>query len=117
MAEEAKINHDILKELVDSGLYESEEIVINEALKSLLKENPEVRKKLAISRYQNKEISLGKAAQIAGICWEEMKDELIKNGIKPRLGPQTIEEAKRDALVLEIYAKETGLDEKKHYRK
>jgi predicted HTH domain antitoxin len=100
-----------LKGLVDSGLYESEEKAIYEALKALFKENPEIRKKLAIYRYQNKEISLGKAAQIAGLCWEEMKDELIKNGIKPRLGPQTIEESKKDSLVIERY-----LSEKKDHR-
>ena len=98
--EETEIN---LKGLVDTGLYESEEKAIYEALKALFNENPKIRKKLAIYRYQNKEISLGKAAQIAGLCWEEMKDELIRNGIKPKLGPQTIEEAKKDSLVLERY--------------
>jgi predicted HTH domain antitoxin len=55
---------------------------------------------LAINEYRNGEISLGKAAEIAGLCWEDMKDVLIKNGIEPRLGPQTIEEARQDYLTI-----------------
>ena len=66
-----------LKGLVDSGIYNSEDEVIHFALKQLLENNPEQRLKLAVHRYQNKEISLGKAAEIAGLCWEEMKDVLI----------------------------------------
>jgi predicted HTH domain antitoxin len=69
-----------LKGLVDSGIYKSEDEVIHYALKHLLNSNPEQRLKLAIHRYQNEEVSLGKAAEIAGLCWEEMKDALIKNG-------------------------------------
>lgn len=77
---EAKSNHE---KLGDVGLYESEE-------------NPEYKMKLALYRYQNEDISIGKAAQIAGVCWEDMRDELIKNGITPRLAPRTIEEAQKD---------------------
>ena len=71
------------KVLVDAGLYESEE-------------NPEYKMKLALYRYQNEDISIGKAAEIAGVCWEDMRDELVKNGINPRLAPRTIEEAQKD---------------------
>lgn len=85
-----------LKGLVESGIYKSESEVIHDALKLLLDSNPEYRLKLAIYRYQTEDISLGKAAEIAGLCWEDMRDELIKNGVKPRLGPETIEEAKKD---------------------
>ena len=71
------------KFLVDTGLYESEE-------------NPEYKINLALQRYQNEKISIGKAAEIAGVCWEDMRDELVKNGINPRLAPRTIEEAQKD---------------------
>ncbi|MDQ1328117.1 MAG: hypothetical protein QG641_1402 [Candidatus Poribacteria bacterium] len=89
-----------LKGLVDSGIYESEEIAINEALNLLLKENPEYRMKLALYRYQNEDISIGKAAQIAGVCWEDMRDELNKHDIPLRLAPRTIEEARKDYQVI-----------------
>jgi predicted HTH domain antitoxin len=86
-----------LKALVDLGIYKSEEEFIHDALKNLL-QNKEIRLKLALHRYQTDEISIGKAAEIAGLCWEDMRDELMKNGIKPRLVPETIEEAKEDYL-------------------
>jgi len=71
------------KNLDDIWLYESAE-------------NSEYKMKLALHRYQNEDISIGKAAEIAGVCWEDMRDELIKNGITPRLAPRTIEEAQKD---------------------
>jgi predicted HTH domain antitoxin len=85
-----------LEGLVNAGIYKSEDEVIHYALKQLLDNNPEYRLKLAIYRSQNEEISIGKAAEIAGLCWEDMRDELAKNGVKPRLAPETIEEAKQD---------------------
>ena len=87
-----------LKSLVDLGIYESEDDFIHSALKNLLQSDKELRLKLAIHRYQTEEISIGKAAEIAGVCWEDMKRILIKNGIRPRLGPETIEEAREEVL-------------------
>jgi predicted HTH domain antitoxin len=95
-----------LKALVDSGLYASEDDVIHDALEHLLEDNPDSRLKIAIYRYQNEEISLGKAAEIAGVCWEDMKRILMKNGIQPRLGPETIEEAREEYLTLERFLNE-----------
>jgi predicted HTH domain antitoxin len=87
-----------LKEANDN-LYESEEKAVSDALELLLKENPEYRMKLALYRYQHEEISIGKAAQIAGVCWEDMKENLVENGINPRFAPRTIEEARKDYYV------------------
>jgi predicted HTH domain antitoxin len=95
MQEEFEINP---KGLVDSGIYESEEKVIQEALKSLINENPDIRIKLAIFRYKNDEISLARAAKIAGVSFESMKRILLKNGIEPRLGPETLEEARQEHI-------------------
>jgi predicted HTH domain antitoxin len=90
-----------LKALLDMGVYESEDDYIHETLKKLLKSNKELRIKLAMHRYQTEPISVGKAAEIAGVCWDDMKQILMKNGIRPRLGPQTIEEAKEEILSTE----------------
>jgi predicted HTH domain antitoxin len=98
-----------LKSLVAAGLYESEEKAIYEALKLLLKENPEIRKKLAIYRYKNEEITLAKAAEIAGVSLITMKSILIDSGIEPELGPKTFEQARQE----HIYIKEI-VDEFNH---
>jgi predicted HTH domain antitoxin len=87
-----------LKALLDMGIYKSEEDFLHEALQEILKSNEELRIKLAMHRYQTEDISLGKAAEIAGLCWDDMKQILIKNGIRPRLGPETIEEAREEVL-------------------
>jgi predicted HTH domain antitoxin len=87
-----------LKGLVKIGLYESEEKAIYEALRLLLKEHPDYRKKLAVYRYQTEDITLGKAAEVAGVSLETMKQILVDNGVEPELGPETIEEAQQECL-------------------
>ena len=86
------------RDLVNAGIYESEEKAVSEALTLLLKERPEYRKKLAAYRYKNEDISLAKAAEIAGVSPETMKWILVENGIEPRLGPETFEEAERECI-------------------
>jgi len=98
---EAKIN---LKGLVEAGVYESEDKAINDALKLLFRENPKYRIKLAIHRYQTEKISIGKAAQIAGIPWEAMSEELNKNNIPLRLAPRTIEELRKDCETIRRFS-------------
>ena len=113
MQEEIEIS---LKGLVDSGLYESEEKVIQEALKSLLNENPEIRIKLAIFRYKNDEISLARAAEIAGVSFEDMKLILVENGIKLRLGPKNREDARKEHLsAREILKNERDRKQHRHF--
>jgi len=60
------------------------------------------KKRLALSRYQNEEISLAKAATLAGVSWLQMREILIENGIEPRLGPETEEEIEEEIKVLDL---------------
>ena len=93
-----------VRDFVKARLYESEEDVIRDALRHLLRGRPDLRTKLAIYCYQAQNISLAKAASLAGVSWAQMKDILLKQGIQPRLGPETLEEAEREAQVLRDYA-------------
>ena len=99
-----------LKALLDMGIYKSEDDYIHETLKKLLKSNKELRIKLAMHRYQTEPISVGKAAEIAGVCWDDMKQVLMKNGIRPRLGPQTIEEARQEIISARKMMDENNLE-------
>lgn len=92
-----------VRDFVDARLYESEEDVIQDALRHLLRERPDLRIQLAIHRYQTEEISLAKAAGLAGVSWAQMRDILITRGIQPRLGPETFEEAEKEVRVLRGY--------------
>ncbi len=85
-----------IHDLVEARLYASEEEVIQDALRHLLRARPELRVQLAIHRYQTEPISLAKAASLAGVSWAQMREILREHGIQPRLGPETPEEARQE---------------------
>jgi predicted HTH domain antitoxin len=85
---------------VDARLYESEEAVIQDALRHLLRARPELRVSLAVYRYQMEDMSLAKAASLAGVSWAQMRDILLEQGVQPRLGPESFEEAAQEVQAL-----------------
>lgn len=94
-----------LEDFVDSGIFNDKEEVINNALRHLTQAHPEYRIRLAIYHYQRRGISVGKAAEIAGVSFEQMKDILAQQAIKPRLGPENFAEAKEECESLQNYLK------------
>jgi predicted HTH domain antitoxin len=82
--------------LVDAKLYPSQDAVIQDALRSLLAEKPQLRIELAIHRYQAEDLSLAKAAHLAGISFDAMKALFVQRGIQVRLGPADEQEARRE---------------------
>jgi len=88
------------RDFVEARLYDSEDEVIRDALRHLLRARPEARIQLAVYHYQNEDLSLAKAAELAGVSWAQMRDILREKGISPRLGPETIEEVEREAEAL-----------------
>jgi predicted HTH domain antitoxin len=84
------------QDFVTARLYQDENEVIQDALRHLLRARPELRIQLAVFRYQYEQMSLAKAASLAGVSWAQMKDILLEQGIVPRLGVETREEAERD---------------------
>jgi len=89
------------KDLVSAGLYEDESAVVQDAIRALLSERPQLRLELAIYRYRNEEISLAKAASLAGVSWERMREILLSRGVQPDLGPETEEEARAEIQAME----------------
>jgi len=84
------------KELVDLALYRDEQEVIDEGVRYILRSHPEYRTEIAIKRYKEEAVSLGKAADLAGISLEEMKEVLRTRGVALK-GPETKEKIKEDA--------------------
>jgi predicted HTH domain antitoxin len=91
------------RDFVEAQLYESEAEVIRDALRHLLRARPEARIQLAVYRYQHEELSLAKAADLAGVSWAQMREILLEKGIAPRLGPETLEEAEQEARTLRSF--------------
>lgn len=94
--------------LVKAQIYPNQESVIADALRHLLRARPELKIQLAIYRYETENISLAKAANLAGVSWAQMKDILLEKGISLRLGVETLTEAQNEiqALRQELGAKE-----------
>jgi len=92
-----------VRDFVAARLYDDEEAVIQDALRHLLRARADLRTRLAVHRYQTEEISLAKAASLAGVSWAQMKDILVERGIQPRLGPETIKEAQEEVEALRDY--------------
>jgi len=89
-----------VRDFVEARLYKDDQEVVQDALRYLLRGRPNLRVQLAIHRYQTEEISLAKAASLAGVSWAQMKEILVAHGIQPRLGPETLEAAQQEVQAL-----------------
>jgi predicted HTH domain antitoxin len=90
------------RDLVEAKLYENEEAVLQEAFRHLFQNRPELRVALAVHRYQTDEtLTLAKAAALAGVSLERMKDVLVSRGVPLRLGPATLAEAQAEVAAVE----------------
>ena len=89
-----------LSQLIEAGIYPNADAAIQDALRVLWQERPAVRIEVAAYRYRNEDISLSKAAALAGVSFDRMKRVLAGRGIPLRLGPETIDEALEEAEVL-----------------
>ena len=69
-----------VKALVSGGYYSSKLEVMKDALKSLFRENAELNINAAMELYRKREVSLSKAAEIAGVTTIEFKEILAKRG-------------------------------------
>lgn len=90
--------------LVEAELYPDEHSVIQEAMRALWHEYPHLRIEWAVHQYQTRDISLAKAAALANVSFDRMKELLVQPGIQPRLGPETLAKARLEMEVLETVA-------------
>lgn len=88
-------------ELVEAHLYESEDAVIQDALRHLLRNRPQLRIQVAVHRYRQDGLSLAKAAAIAGVSWAQMADILREAGVELQMGPVSLQEALDEVAALE----------------
>ncbi|MBI3764186.1 MAG: UPF0175 family protein [Chloroflexi bacterium] len=89
-----------IKDLIDAKAYDSEQSVVQDALRHLLRSRPDLRVRVAIHRYRHDDISLAKAAHLAGVSWQQMRELLLEQGVPLRLGPETLGEAKAEVTAL-----------------
>jgi len=73
-------------------LYEIEPDTVDNAIAELLNKEPRLREKLIVGAYVDREINLGKAAELLGIHPVKLREQLLSKGIPVRIGVETIEE-------------------------
>jgi predicted HTH domain antitoxin len=86
--------------LLEWGLFESEESLMLSAYRSLLTLQLGLKTELALSLYEREEISLGRAAEIAGTSREQMKEILASRGIERRIAVRSPERIAQDVRFL-----------------
>lgn len=70
-----------LRAVAETGLYESREAFLADAVHTLLAARPDLREAVACKLYEQGSFSLGRAAAWAGLSIEDMKEALYRRGI------------------------------------
>ena len=86
--------------LVERGVFENEESLTASAYRSLLTLQPALKLEIALSLYQKEEVALGRAAEMAGVSREQMKEVLAARGIERKYPQRSQEQVDRDVRLL-----------------
>ena len=73
--------------LVERGLYESKDELLEDAVRTLLRTRPDLRQELAVALYVRGRVSLARAAELAGLDQESFKALLREVGVAYRVPP------------------------------
>ena len=68
--------------LIESGMYPDKKALFDEALGVLLETKPQLKIEIALRLYRKGEISLSRAAEIAGVSIEGIKNMLSLHGMQ-----------------------------------
>lgn len=88
--------HQLIEGSVDAGIFENKSDAIRNALRDYFEGHEDARLAAAIALYADDEISLGKAARLAGVSRFEMPEVLREHGIDVTLGPEDMTDARRE---------------------
>ena len=72
--------------LVRSGLYSTKNELIEDALRTFFEFRADMRIAAVVEMYKTEDISISRAAELAGVSTEEIKDFLAKAGIQIKRG-------------------------------
>lgn len=86
-----------MESLTKAGHYSSRGEIVKDAFRALLESRPELRIAIAVELYKGETISLNRAARLAGVTAEEMKEILAGRGIALKRGLTKPEERRARA--------------------
>jgi predicted HTH domain antitoxin len=73
--------------LVQEGIYENQEAVLQDAVRALLRSRPELCRRIALADYKQGKVSFARASEIAGVDQESFKELLREAGIDRYIEP------------------------------
>lgn len=82
------------------ALYRERPELLHPLLHDLLNANEELRWSLVMRAYQERQINLGKAAELLGLHELELRERFIELGIPLRLGPADLKEAQSEVAAV-----------------
>jgi predicted HTH domain antitoxin len=85
--------HHLVEGSIEAGIFENKSDAIRHALRDYFEDNEDARLAAALRLYDSGEISLGKAARLAGVSRFEMPDILRQHDIEVKLGPEDMADA------------------------
>jgi predicted HTH domain antitoxin len=83
---------DEIAAIVRAGCFSSEADAMREAVQTLLAANPHLRREAAIRRYLDEEITLGRAAELAGMTRWRFRELLTQRGIRMEIEARSAKE-------------------------
>lgn len=92
-------------------LRERQPDLLEPVVQRLVQENEDIRWSVVLGAYQDKQINLGKAAELLGLTELELRDRFIELGIPLRVGPMDLAEARAEVEAVRAwFADEAGED-------
>lgn len=88
--------HQLVEGSIEAGIFENKSDAIRHALRDYFDDHEDARLAAAIHLYENDEISLGKAARLAGVSRFDMPDILREHGVDVKLGPEDMDDARAE---------------------
>lgn len=94
-----------IRALIKYGYYSSIDEAIKDAFMTLLNVRPDLKISAAIELYKEEEISLSRAAEMAGVSTIEFKNILANKGIIRKIGARNKEELRQGAELIKSLRK------------
>lgn len=88
--------HQLIEGSIEAGIFENKSDAIRHALREYFDDHQDARLAAAIQLYDAGEISLGKAARLAGVSRFEIPELLREHGVEIKLGPEDMADAKQE---------------------
>lgn len=88
--------HNLLEGSIEAGIFENKSDAIRHALRDYFDDHEDARLAAAIHLYDREEISLGKAARLAGVSRFDMPEILREHDVEVKLGPEDMADAQQE---------------------